>query len=348
MSVENYKCPGCGAPVVFKPELGGFKCNYCYSTFTEEEITKHFKELSDSESEAEEVVAGEGEIKQYSCSNCGAQVVAGDTSTTAFCYYCHSPVVITARLKGKFKPDRIIPFKINKEEAVQTFLKWAKGKKFVPRDFTSTMQQEKISGIYLPYWTGDVVADIDYHAIGNSVSVSRSGSTEYTTTKKFQIDRTGKAEINNIQEIAFSKIDRNLLNGITPFEEEEEKEFSAGYMAGFFSEQYDIDEEHINPEIMTRAKQNTLSMIQNSIECGSLEDVEDNTNYELRDMRYTLLPSWILTYLYKGKTYVFAINGQTGKANGELPLSKPKLWFSALRIAAIIATALLLGGRFIW
>ncbi|AIN94102.1 hypothetical protein H0R90_08330 [Treponema putidum] len=356
MSIENYKCPSCGAPISFDPKTGGFKCGYCFSSYTEEELTKYMEGLKEKKEGYEEnsssetgESSGDGKIKQYHCNNCGAEVVVGDTSSTAFCYYCHSPVVLSDRLKGDFKPDKIIPFKIDKKEALKHFASWVKGKSYVPADFTSTGTQEKMTGIYLPHWQADVTADVDYHATGLKISTTRSGNTEYTKTDKYKIDRTGKIELDKFQELAFTKIDKTLINAISPYDLKNQKDFSQGYLAGFSSEQYDIKKEDIEPIIKGRAEDYTKGLIQDSTDYGgSIEDEQDNTSYTVKNYNYVLLPSWILTYLYKGKTYVFAVNGETGKATGELPVNKSKLALVSGIISGILAALLLLGGRFIW
>lgn len=43
-------------------------------------------------------------------------------------------------------------------------------------------------------------------------------------------------------------------------------------------------------------------------------------------MSYALYPVWILNTTYKGSKYIFAMNGQTGKLVGDLPLDKGAFW----------------------
>ena len=42
-------------------------------------------------------------------------------------------------------------------------------------------------------------------------------------------------------------------------------------------------------------------------------------------VKYALLPVWLLNTTWKGKQYIFAMNGQTGKLIGDLPIDKAKL-----------------------
>ncbi|MGP1594558.1 MAG: hypothetical protein ACTTH8_04850 [Treponema sp.] len=359
MSVTNYKCPACGAPISFNPKVGGFKCEFCFSEHTEEALTAYLESLKNSSAEnndeqlsheytEETDGAAQKTIKSYQCNNCGAEVIVGDTSTAAFCYYCHSPVILTDRLKGDFKPDFLIPFAIDKKTAVKKFLDWAGKKWFVPGDFTNTMQQEKITGMYLPYWQADIAADVDYHAIGTCTTYWTDGDYNYTKVDTYQIDRSGTVLLNNLQKFAFSPINEFLINSIEPYNQKSIKPFSAGYLAGFFAENYTENKDNVTPELVQRAKDATAAIIQNTTPCTTFEKRQDNTQYNVQEHRYILLPSWILTYIYKGKAYVFAVNGQTGKAAGELPFNKKKAFFTALGLGTACSVLLMLGGYFIW
>lgn len=337
MAITIYKCPSCGAGIEYKPDLGRFKCDYCLSEYTEEEMDKQTEEITSRK------------LNSYTCKSCGAKVVTDDTTTATFCYYCHNPVIISDRLEGNFLPNKIIPFSIDKKKATDLFMKWAGNKHFVPNDFTGKSQLEKITGIYLPYWWVDCKADIDYLAEGRNIRVWRVGQTEYTETKKYEIVRQGKIDINNVQELAFTKMDRNLLNGIGPYNEKEAIPFSMPYLSGFFAEQYNITRDEAKPLIKGQVDR-YYSYLVNELVTGydRVSNVRNNINIDLNKWNYTLLPAWILTYKYKNKTYVYAVNGQTGKSFGELPLSNSKLNKAFGMIFAATSAILLVGGMFIW
>lgn len=337
MATTSYKCLGCGAAIHYKPELHKFKCDYCFSEYTEEELRDQSKTTQSEK------------LNSYHCNSCGAQVVTDDTTTSTFCYYCHNPVVISDRLDGEFLPNKLIPFSIDKKRAEEFFINWTKGKKLLPKDFTSTSQLEKITGIYIPYWWADYAADIDYIGEGSSIKVWRSFDKEYTETKRYEIVRKGQIDINNVAEVAFNKIDNNLLNGIGPYNEQEAIPFSMPYLSGFFAEQYNITKEQVAPKIEEQVK-NYYNYLMNETIGGfdHVKNIKNEIDMDLKKWNYTLLPAWILTYLYEGKNYIFAVNGQTGKSFGELPLSKKKLSVGFGMIFGITAIALLIGGLFIW
>ncbi|MBP3195326.1 MAG: hypothetical protein J6M05_06645 [Cardiobacteriaceae bacterium] len=352
MAVDNYKCPGCSAPLSYNPQIQGFKCEYCGRSSTEEEleafIAKHEEQIEEKSKYSDDRIDDGSEIRQYNCPNCGAEVVCGDTTTALFCYYCHSPVIIENRLKGGFLPHRIIPFKITQKQAMECFEKWIRGKKLLPNDFTVKKQQDKIIGMYLPYWDCDVEAKVDFQATGIRENRRRLNNQEEVEVLKLAIKRQGKSQFNNIRSLSFDKIDRNLINSINPFEDSEQVEFKSAYIAGFQSERHNLDKEEAEKQALKEAAIFTINEIKKSANCQRFTDEIDNSKFAITDTRYVLLPTYILNYNYQGKTYQFAINGQTGLANGELPLSQKKAFAYSAVFGIIVLILALCGGQWLW
>ena len=189
-------------------------------------------------------------------------------------------------------PNKIIPFKIDKDQAKEIFLKWVGRKRFIPDDFTSSSQLEKITGIYLPSWWVDYVADVDYLGEGRNIRVWRAGDLEYTETKKYEIVRRGKIDMNNVSELAFTKINKDLLNGIGPYDESEAIPFSKPYLSGFFAEQYDLGKEKIEPSIKNQVNQYYNNLIRDSIQgYNSTRTIKNQIDIEAKSWNYTLLPA---------------------------------------------------------
>lgn len=362
MSTYSYKCPNCSGPLEFKPELAKLKCDYCGSQFTEEEIDEFIKNnpdkkivIDDESTKHKHDHAQEGDshedetIKGYSCQNCGAEVVTSPTTLTTFCYYCHSPVIIVDRALGEFRPNRIIPFKVDKKKAEDIFLSWAKSKRYVDKNFYSQSQLDKITGMYLPYWSISAKYDIDLKGIGYKVDVSRRGDTEYTNTSSYEIDRNADFSINNLSELAYTKVDKSLLDSITPYNFEDAVDFKTYYMNGFFSETYDKKFEDVKNILMSRSEGFVNRNIKESLMEYSSYNLEyENYSIANLDEDYLLLPTWMMTYDYHGKKYIYAMNGQTGKAFGELPIDNKLIVKDAIWAGLAMFILILLGGAFIW
>ena len=126
MEVITYKCPNCGGDLTFDPASGKYKCEYCLSSFTQEEAEKAnpkaaealngeddaagAQEASDAQKESStEETKGEteqGEAVVYTCPNCGAEIVTDATTAATYCFYCHNPVVLSGRLSARSRQSR--------------------------------------------------------------------------------------------------------------------------------------------------------------------------------------------------------------------------------------------------
>lgn len=368
MSTKTIKCPNCGGPLHFEPGIQKNKCDYCLSEFTNEELRILTKDEFSEDShehehthehehdhehtekiETEQEEAPEEHLSEYTCNSCGANVVTEETTATTFCYYCHNPVILTDRISGEFRPDKVIPFTFSKEKAIASFTNWAKRYKYVPKEFYSESQLEKMTGLYVPNWMADTDANIDYQGIGTKLRVWRVGDLEYTEYKQYDISRQGDIEVGNITEIALKKIDHELLNTIAPYDESKAVDFDVSYLTGFFSEKYDIKSEDLKQTIENRAETYTTNLIRESISGYSNVDLKkSDVNSKINAWTYILLPVWILTYNFGGQTFIYAVNGQTGKSFGELPLDNKKLSLTAVVVFAAVLALLLIGGSLIW
>lgn len=351
MEASEYKCPNCGADLKFDPTIQKLGCEYCDSSFTIEEIKKIYAELEamptdEAVEEAKDEFAEHTQL--YHCKSCGAEIMADDQQTALFCYYCHNPVILSGKLSGDYKPNKVIGFRYTREQALDAFKSWCKGRKFVPSDFKSSQQLEKMTGLYVPFWVADCDVDANYRAIGKKERTWTSGEYVYTETKEYRVVRNARVLTKGIPADGESKIDDLLMEAIEPFDYKDVKDFSMSYLSGFFADKYDVDRAGVFPRIRERADKVSRELIHNSVKGYSSIKIENESYNILKtDWNYMMLPVWFMSYKYKDKVYEFAMNGQTGKLAGTPPLSKPKLVAFTSFIGAIVSLILFLGGLLI-
>lgn len=360
---QSYKCPACGAPIEYNAQNQNFTCEYCLKQFTEQQMIDYFaaqdkqaeeRAMRDAaEEQARQASSAAGSdnvhVNSYHCNSCGAEVVTDSTTQATFCYYCHSPVVITDRLVGNFKPDQMIPFSTDKTAANNAFLAWVGKKRYVPGDFAKKQHCEKMTGIYLPYWFTDCNVNFNYSAIGESVRTWRVGNTEYIETTTRRHTREGSMFLDDTSIPSYSKVDNDLLNSICNYPLNEMRPFAMPMLSGFFSDQREFDGEAAKKPLADQAHGYALGKVQQSTQNSDVI-VNEDFNFDIRPDQplYTLLPTWMLTYNYLGKIYTFAMNGNTGEVYGELPVNKGAILRDSLIASAVVFVALLLGGIFLW
>lgn len=349
MSTVTLKCPSCGAPLQFSADTQSWNCHYCLSSFDKTEVGQIDKQiLKEKDTSSEHFNSSntgtEGNVKSYSCSNCGAEIVTDETTAATFCYYCHSPAVIPSQLSGEYKPARIIPFKFERKAVLEIFKKWCKKKPLLSGKFLSSAQLDFISGVYIPFWLFDCKAEGQMNATGKNIRKWVNGDTEYTETKHYDIYRRADAFFSKIPADGSQKIDDKLMEVLEPFDYKDMEAFSSAFLSGYLAQRFDQDHTKVYDRVTDRVKDYTQKLINetisgySSINVESFNAVVNNTETEL-----VLLPVWMLTHNHKGKTYAFAMNGQTGKIAGNLPISIPRLlgWFT---LVSAIVLAILLGG----
>lgn len=362
MAVISFKCPNCDGELVFEPSTQQYACPYCGSDFTQEQVDQmqlqeeqpsrdsgtadfagtdeldHTAESSDS--------AQQGNAVVYSCPSCGAQIVTDETTAATFCYYCHNPVVLSGRLSGEYLPEWVIPFSIDRKKAETMFLENMKKKKFIPGGFFNAQQIEKFSGVYFPYWMVEWKGQGSLQAKATKVRVWRSGDTEYTETKFYQVYREGSLDFRELSRTALKKANRILVEGVQPYLREGAKPFSMGYLSGFQAEKRDMERAEFQSDIRREVEGYAEQMLSDSVHGYSAvtgRQTDIRTCGEEWD--YVLVPVWVLTYRGKnGKMYYYAMNGQTGKVCGELPVDYKKVGIIAAVIWAAVLILGLIGG----
>ena len=335
MSVISFKCPNCDGELIFDPASGAYKCEYCGSKFTQEELDA-MKPAEEQEkpagsmdgSQASENTDGTQEEKKieeeaviYTCPSCGAQIVTDATTAATFCYYCQ-----------------------------KRFMEYVGKKKFVPKAFFNKKQIDKLSGVYFPFWIYDTKMNGNLSAEATRVRVWRSGDEEYTETKFYEVERGGDVSLSNLELNALQKANKELVEGVLPYQFDKMKDFSMGYLSGFQAEKRDIEKEGVAEEARRETKDYATRLLRESVSgydgvkvhnCG-FSNGSENWNY-------VLLPIWTITYrANNGKMYYYSMNGQTGKVCGELPVDYKKLTLVSGIISAAVLVLGLLGGLLIW
>ena len=336
-SAVSYKCPNCGGELVFDPERQIFVCEWCSSDFSAEEIRgispENAQEIADRERNDRQFAE---DTDVYVCSSCGAQVICDHNTAASFCYYCHNPVTLSGRLSGSYRPEKLIPFKLGRDMALELFKKHCAKKWFLPSDFLKEGQMEKMTGLYVPFWLADCNIDAAAIAEGRIVRTWTRGDTTYTNTKIFNVERAAKMQYNGVPADGSSKISDELMDAVEPFDYSALIDFDMAYLSGFYCDKYDVSKADVMGRIRSRIEEGAQKFLR--------EDMKGYTSVNVRKKavrilgtkwHYMTLPVWFMTYKHGGKVYSFAMNGQTGKIVGALPVSFPKLSLFALAVAAV-------------
>jgi len=329
----DHKCPKCDAVLKFNIEGQNFKCEYCRSEFNLEDL--NVDKLSEENSDVQ--------IDVYTCSNCGAEIIADINTSATSCIYCKNTAILKNKLEGIFNPDYLIPFKTTKQDAVSAFKKLSKGKWLMPKQFNLKRNIKDISGIYVPFWVYSYDSTGVIETESEKLSTWTSDGYRYTKTDKYKCIRGGNISFENIPVDGSKKFQNDIMNSIEPYDYKDLKKFNYSYLSGFLSEKYDITKEESKIEAINRTKNSFIDQMKKDIKFYDNVRVVDNSiNLYNEKSFYVLLPVWLLNIKYKNKIYTFAMNGQTGKIVGDIPIDIKKAVFIWITLFIIIFIILLL------
>lgn len=366
--ITNYQCPACTGPMQFSAETGNLECEYCGSSFSVKEIEAMYaekekqaaenmaeaqaKEAENAEKESQWDTSGLSDnwgedaahMRSYSCPSCGAELICDDTTAATSCPYCGNPTVIPGQFTGKLRPDLLIPFRLTKDQAIQCLKKHYSGKLFLPGTFKAQNTIEKIQGIYVPFWLYDGTASGDFVYHTTKVHTYSRGDKRITETNHFNVVRKGAIAFEKVPVDASSKMPDDHMDSIEPFDYKDLTRFSTAYLPGFLADKYDVTIADSNKRADTRfAGTLEAEMDQTVTGYSSRTTVTKNIRLKRGMVHYAMLPVWLLNVKWNNQDFLFAINGQTGKTAGNLPVCKKKMFgFFAAVAAPLSALAVLL------
>ena len=348
-ALQEYKCPCCGGAIEFDSESQNMKCPYCDTEF-EMETLKSYDEALKSEGNDDmhwetnaggEWQAGETDgMRVYSCKSCGGEIVGDETTAATECPFCGNPVVMMGQFSGALKPDYVIPFKLDKEAAKKALNKHYEGKRLLPKVFKDQNHIDAIKGVYVPFWLFDTDAEANIRYKATRVRAWSDSNYNYTETSFYSVLRGGNIGFERVPVDGSTKMADDLMESIEPYDFSQAVDFQTAYLAGYLADKYDVDAEQSIERANERIKKSTESAFASTVN-GYASVIPENTNIRLQNgkAKYALYPVWLLNTTWNGQKYTFAMNGQTGKLVGDLPMDKAayKKWLFGL--AGIVSAA---------
>ena len=349
MALKEYKCPECGGALEWNSSLQKLKCPYCDSVFpvsdfeeTEEEVTGQEQDFSgdgkvdqiETTSNAQdfdwetgdETFSGEeaAGMRIYTCQSCAAEIIASETLGATTCPYCGNNIVMTGQFAGELKPEYIIPFQYNKQQAKDMLEQHVKSHKFVPRIFQDENHLDEIKGVYVPFWLYDATADVDMTFNATQVRIWMAGNIQYTRTSHFKLHRGGTMKFSKVPADGSKNVPDELMESLEPFSFQQAVPFKTAYLAGYMADRYDMDAKECAAKANARMQETALNAFRHTAGGGYNSVYPAANRLAITEGRsyYALYPVWLLNTTWNDQKYTFAMNGQTGKFVGDLPLDK--------------------------
>jgi hypothetical protein len=304
-------------------------------------------------------VVHEPEVRQnrFRCENCGAEVAVDPDQRSYTCAFCDSSYVVELPPDetGRQAPEFVIGFSVTRDEAMRKFRAWlGQNAWFRPGNLKHARIAEKLQGVYLPFWSFSMLARSNWSA---SIGEYWYRTETYTTTRNGKtVTRTRRVRETEWWPLGGSHhcyYSGYLVSGsrglsqedagrIKPFHLAALKRYEPYFLAGWLSEEYSIEREQAlatcQQEFYRREQDNVAAMLPGDTH----RDVRVETRFGDVNSDLILLPIYLLSYRYGGKLYRFLLNGQTGKAAGDKPVSWPKIGIAVgIGVVAVLLVVLL-------
>lgn len=337
----NYQCPACNGPLRFDGAAGRLTCDHCDSSF---DVATVEAEYAERQTKADALIWAptDESSSTYTCSSCGAQLVGDGITAISNCPYCGNPVLVPGMLAGSFKPDLVIPFKLDRASAVEALAGYHKGKKFLPKAFKDQNHIQEIQGVYVPFWLYDAHSSGEAWFEAFNTRIFTEGEYRITETDHYDAFRSGSMQFERVPVDGSSKMPDAHMDAIEPYDYGELVPYSVAYLPGFLASRYDEDD----ITCRGRAEERIAASVEgalNSTVTGydSVTCTRSSANVQWKEALCALLPVWMLSTIWNDEVFLFAMNGQTGRIVGNLPVSKAKVaaWFFGMFVVMFAVAA---------
>ncbi|MBF0422823.1 MAG: hypothetical protein HQL73_07510 [Magnetococcales bacterium] len=347
---QTFPCAQCGASLTFSPGITSLKCDHCGHTQEVPLVRKEIPTL-DYHAWLEKGHADKHmeDIMVVQCSACGASLEPERETVALPCPFCGNPMDLHETSHRRIKPSSLLPFKVDKKIARESFKQWVSSRWFAPNRLKMAARSETpLSGLYVPYWTYDSQTGSDYQG---QRGIHYQERETYTTTedgrsveKTRTVTRTRWSHVSGHVEhwfhdvlvMASNKLPQQIADRLEPWDLGNLVGYDSSYVSGFRAQSYHVGLE----EGFAIAKGKMAPVIDDLVrrDIGGDEQRVDaiSTHYSATTFKHILLPIWLSTYRFGNKTYPFLINGRTGEVQGERPYSWIKITLAILSVAAVL------------
>ena len=352
---DRFPCPKCGAGLRYDPAAAGLRCPFCGESRSVEgggpALEKDLAEaLSGARRAHEEAGKSAPEARRTVCDACGAEVLVPPTERAGRCAYCGSSRVLEEEAgAGRILPDSCIPFAVDRPQAETLFLRWIRSLWFRPNALRDQTALAEMRGVLVPYWTFDARAESSWSAMAGHTYYVTVGSGKHRRTVR-QVRWTPASgrrrdSFDDLLVLASRGLDEKLIAEIEPFDTKRLVPFRPEYLAGWSAEAYAVDVSGAWKTAEGRMRAEQERRCAGDVPGDTHRDLSVSTTLSDPRYRHCLLPVWVAAYLFRGKTWRFLVNGQTGEVRGRAPLSWVKILLLVLGVAAAVTLVVLIASR---
>jgi LSD1 subclass zinc finger protein len=272
----------------------------------------------------------------FVCSGCGASMSYDASAKALRCPFCGSVDMVSKPDAQLLAPKWVIPFRLTREEAEQRMRKWLRRGLFRPGGLSESARVAKMTEVYVPYWVFQAKTHTYWTADTNQTPPGARAQW-YPLTGEHEGSYSG------LLIGASGAISPRETAAICPFDLSEGVPPDKVDLDNVIFEQFSLPRKYARPLAQQGLEAAEAEACAACVP-GRSRNVHVNVLVSEMSSEPVLLPVWIMAYTFRDKVYRFLVNGQTGRATGEAPVSLAKIAGAVLAAIAIVAAILLLLG----
>lgn len=341
-----YICTNCAGHLRYDIKKEKLACDSCGSEFEIGKVaeSKHFlkQEIQTENNLTDEPKSNKKskdndshETYIFTCPQCAGEIRCDINEAATFCPFCGASNVLEGRLTSEKNPKYIIPFKIDKDECKNIYRKYVKSKIFAPSNILKEGAVDGFRGIYMPFW----MFTVEQKGLVTLDGERTRHTLDYNYYDEYKLYGHIEAEYEGIMYDASSSFYDDYSQSISPFDIDDMKPFDSSYMAGFYADSSDVDEEIYESEALIIAGYITyydFVVKKYDMTVKLPTDVPEAMKTVCSETDTAYLPVWFMAYNYKGRMLYSAINGQTGEIAADVPISIGKYILGAIILSVPI------------
>jgi DNA-directed RNA polymerase subunit RPC12/RpoP len=368
---KKFNCPACGAEANWNAKKQAIVCPFCGTEspakldttgdIVEHDLVAALRGIPDS---ARGWQSDKIEVK---CQSCQAISVVDSTKQAQRCQFCGSAQLLPyEQTKDAFRPESLLPFKIDEGKARDLIRSWYGKVWFAPNALKQRALTDTVHGVYLPYWTFDAQVEADWDA--------EAGHYYYTTESYTENGRTQTRQVQHVRwEPASGHVSHffdddlvcasvgvkpNLLRGVEPYPTQATQAtqatqgmttqlvpYDSGYVTGWTVERYQIDLLTAAKTSRDRMEQELRSLCSSQVPGDTQRNLRVESRWNGQTFKHILAPAWLMTYNYGSRPFQVLINGVTGRIAGDYPKSWIKITLAVIGALIVVLFFMSLGGK---
>ena len=307
------------------------KCPVCKSLVDEEDL---FCANCGTESpHGESKPAGDGSrlaTCNFDCEGCGASMSYDASAGQLRCPFCGSTTLTEKPDVQILAPRSVIPFRVGRDQAAAMLSQWLGTGWFRPGDLRRRAAVVFMQPVFVPYWVFHARTHTHWTADTDQTPPDARGDW-------YPMAGEHRGEYAGLLIGASGALAPAETRAICPFDLSQGKPPAEIDLENITVEQFSVPRKYARPLAREALDHGEAAACAGTYVPGRSRNVHVSVLPEGFSSEPVLLPVWITAYRYRDRVYRFLINGQTGRATGNAPISLAKI---ALLVGGLVVGAL--------